>query len=237
MASCSISTTTVGMATDGSNAVLPEPARLSLPTRPASPPCSAPPLPDGPCPVCPRLAVEFEPWRQAGYYQALHQRALQREAALRQEIEQLRAQLRLREQQLFGRKTETSAATVPTPTPSPADPEAPARRPRGQQRGQPGPQRRDPSHLPAVVEEHELADADCQCDRCGRPFAPVSGTEESTILEVEVKAYRRVSRRRRYRPTCDCGVHPGIVSAPPAPRVLPKSHLGVSIWVTRLLDK
>src|SRR6185437_5619255 len=225
------------MAAEHSNAVLAESERLASPTQPPIPLCSAPSLPHGPCPVCPRLAVEFEPWRQAGYWKALHQRALQREAALRQEIEQLRAQLRLREQQLFGKKTETTAATAPTPTPSPATPDAPPRRPRGQQRGKPGPQRRDHSHLPALVEERDIPAADCHCDRCGRPFAPVSGTEDSTILEVEVKAYRRVIRRRRYRPTCDCGVTPGIVSAPPAPRVLPKSHLGVSIWVTLLLDK
>src|SRR5436305_2945796 len=103
--------------------------------RTAAPPhtdCSALPIPDGPCPVCPRLAVEFEPWRQASYWKAQHQRAVAREALLRKENEHLRAQLRLREQQLFGRTTETSAATLPT-TPRPED--AP-RRPRGQQRGQ-----------------------------------------------------------------------------------------------------
>src|SRR6266851_5077849 len=107
--------------------------------------CSAPPVPTGPCPVCPRLAVEFEPWRQAGYWKALHARAVKREALLKQEIEQLRAQLRLREQQLFGKKTETTAATAP-PTPCPA---TPPRRRRGQQPGRPGPRRRDHSHLPA----------------------------------------------------------------------------------------
>lgn len=165
----------------------------------------------------------------------MHQRALQREALLRQENEQLRAQLRLREQQLFGRKTETSAATAPTPTPPGSD--GPPRRPRGQQRGRPGPRRRDHAHLPAICEEHELPAAQCCCQRCGRPFAPLGGTEDSTILEVEVRAHRRVIRRHRYRPTCTCGAHPGVVTAPPAPRVIPKSILGVSIWVTILLDK
>jgi transposase len=178
--------------------------------------------------------VEFEPWRQAGYWKALHDRAVQREALLKQEIEQLRAQLRLREQQLFGRKTE--AATAPGSPPPPTSPTAPLRR-RGQQLGRPGPRRRDHSRLPAVPEEHELPAEQCRCRRCGRPFAPVGGTEDSTILEVEVQAYRRVIRRHRYRPTCDCGAHPGVVSAPPAPRVIPKSILGVSVWVTILLDK
>jgi transposase len=212
----------------------PDGARVPLTTAPLEPACSAPPLPNGPCPVCPRLAVEFEPWRQAGYWKAQHQRALEREALLRQEIEQLRAQLRRREQQLFGRKTETSAATTPTATPLP---DAPLRRPRGQQRGHKGPRRRDYSHLPVVTEEHELPGADACCSGCGRPFAPVSGTEDSTILEIEVQAHRRRIRRHRYRPTCDCGVHPGIVTAPPAPRVIPKSMLGVSLLVEFLMDK
>src|SRR5579871_3101774 len=103
------------------------------------PACSAPPIPEGPCPVCPRLAQEFEPWRQAGYWKAMHDRAAQRESLLKQEVEQLRAQLRLREQQLFGRKAEAGAAATPTAPPA----GSPPRRPRGQQRGQPGPRRRD----------------------------------------------------------------------------------------------
>jgi transposase len=211
------------------------PARVPLAGGPPLPACSAPPLPDGPCPVCPRLAVEFEPWRQAGFWKAMHDRALQREALLKQRVAELEARLRLREQQLFGRKTEAGAAAAPTAPPAAPGPHA--RRRRGQQPGRPGPRRRDYAHLPAVVEEHEIPGAQCRCRACGRPFAPVSGTEDSTILEVEVRAHRRLIRRHRYRPTCGCGAHPGVVTAPPAPRVLPKSLLGVSVWVTVLLDK
>jgi transposase len=207
-----------------------------LTTVPPNAVCSASPLPDGPCPVCPRLAVEFEPWRQAGYWKALHQRAVEREALLRLENDQLRAQLRLREQQLFGRKTEAGAAATPTSTATTTAP-APAPRRRGQQPGRPGPRRRDHAHLPAIVEEHALPAEQCRCQHCGQAFAAVGGTEDSTLLEIDVQAHRRVIRRRRYRPTCDCGAHPGVVTAPPAPRVIPKSTLGVSIWGTILLDK
>src|SRR5215471_3201100 len=108
-------------------AALPDPSCSTparVPLSPAPPACSAPPIPDGPCPVCPRLAQEFEPWRQASYWKAMHDRACQREALLQQENEQLRAQLRLREQQLFGRKTETGAATAAPAT----RPDAPPRR-------------------------------------------------------------------------------------------------------------
>src|SRR5258708_17737624 len=89
--------------------------------------CSAPPIPDGPCPVCPRPAQEFEPWRQASYWKAMHDRAQKRQDLPRAENERLRARLRLREQQPFGKKTEAGAAPPPTAT----RPGSPPRRPRG----------------------------------------------------------------------------------------------------------
>lgn len=161
----------------------------------------------------------------------MHKKALLRQADLEARIAELEAKLRLREQQLFGRKSETGGkANEATPTPKP-------KKPRGQQPGKPGPSRRDHSHLPAVEEVVGLPPEQQLCSCCGLPFEPFPGTEDSDILEVEVKAYRRVIRRRRYRPSCGCGFHPGIVTAPPADRVIPKSILGVSIWVEVLLDK
>jgi transposase len=197
--------------------------------------CSAPPLPTDPCPICPHLAEKFEPYRQAAYWKAQHQLALKRETKLQLRIAQLEAQLRLREQQLFGRKSETSKAPSDTANPTPTP--APAKKPRGQQKGQPGHGRRDHSHLPEVLEVLDLPQDQCCCQDCGQPFAPHSGSEETTILEIDVRAHRRVIRRKRYRPTCDCGRNPGIITAPPPPRLIPKSILGVSIWVTVLLDK
>jgi transposase len=165
----------------------------------------------------------------------MHQRALARLAELKAENEQLRAQLILREQQLFGKKSEQGAAPQSAPSAAPRPPKP--RRPRGHQRGQPGHPRRDHSHLPAVEVPIELPAEQQACSDCGRPFASFPGTEDSEVLEVEVKAYRRVYRRKRYRPTCSCGKHPGIVTAPAAPKVIPKSGLGVSVWVEVLLDK
>jgi transposase len=206
------------------------------PTSPLAPVCSAPPLPEGPCPVCPRLEQEFEAFRQAAYWKAMHRRALERERQLKAEVDRLEALLRLREQQLFGRKTETGAATESAgPAPNPAAPRP--RRPRGQQRGRPGPKRRDYSHLPADDEDHKLSPEQCRCLRCGQPFVDFPGTEDSIILEIEVRAHRRVIRRHRYRPTCSCAAHAGIVTAPPPPRLIKKSILGISIWVNLLLDK
>ena len=101
----------------------------------------------------------------------MHRRALEREAQLQAEIDRLQALLRLREQQLFGRKTETAAATVPPAPDAPRADTAP-RRPRGQQRGRPGPKRRDYSHLPAVVEDHDLPTTDAAASGAVNPSRP-----------------------------------------------------------------
>jgi transposase len=63
------------------------------------------------------------------------------------------------------------------------------------------------------------------------------GTEDSEVLEIEVKAYRRVIRRRRYRPTCECAVLPGIVAAPAPARLIERGKCGITVWVEALLDK
>jgi transposase len=51
-----------------------------------------------------------------------------------------------------------------------------------------------------------------------------------------VGPYRRVIRRRRYRRTCTCS-GPNTVTAPPAPKLIPKGRYGVSVWFEVLLDK
>lgn len=196
---------------------------------------------------------------QAAYYQAMHQRARQREDALQQQVALLQAEIRDLRHRLFGRGSETHHApdhlTPDDPQadrPPAASADAPAmrtasaslpgaaeppRRPRGQQRGTQGHGRRDYSHLPTTEEVRSLPDEQCRCQRCGQPFAAFPGSDDTTVLEVEVKAYRRLVRRQRYRPTCTCGVHPGVLTAPPPPRLIPKSPFGVSIWVNVLLDK
>src|SRR5437867_8334034 len=46
---------------------------------------------------------------------------------------------------------------------------------------------------------------------------------------------RRI-QRPRYQKTCGCPQVAGLVTAPPAPRVIPKSPLGVSVWTQGVLD-
>jgi transposase len=195
----------------------------------------------------------------AGYWKSRHQRcvvlvkklrvqlaqadalrkdkAASRIAELEEQLATAKARIRQLEQRCFGRKTESSASSAPDKLTTPADTPAGPPRPRGQQRGKPGPKRRDHQALPAVEEVLDLpADRRC-CSACGLAFRDFPGALDSEVLEIDVRAYRRVIKRKRYRPACSCGKHKGILAAPSAPRVIPKSNLGVSIWVEVLLGK
>ena len=187
-----------------------------------------------PCVACPLRAEIFEARTQAGYWKELHQRARKREEELRDQVEQHQAKIKELERQLFGRRSEKGCGgpskTDGTSTQRP-------RRRRGQQRGRPGPGRRDTSHLPAQEEFHALAEDQGHCDRCGLVFEEFPGTEDSEVLEIEVRGYKRKIRRRRYRPTCQCEHLPGIVTAPGPAKLIPKGRLGVSLWAKILLDK
>lgn len=75
------------------------------------------------------------------------------------------------------------------------------------------------------------------CPDCGLGLSEFAGTQDAEVLEIEVKAYRRIVRRHRYRPRCHCARLPGIVTAPPPAQLIPRGKLGVSIWVEVLLSK
>jgi transposase len=91
------------------------------------------------------------------------------------------------------------------------------------------------SSLPARHEFIELVTP--QCPQCGLSLKPFPGTEDSEVLEIEVKAWRRVIHRKRYVPTCQCACLPGIVSAPTPAKLIAKGKFGISVWTHVLLDK
>ncbi|KKL29051.1 hypothetical protein LCGC14_2369010 [marine sediment metagenome] len=62
-------------------------------------------------------------------------------------------------------------------------------------------------------------------------------TEDSEVIEVEVRAHRRKIRRKRYRRTCDCPNESQTLTAPAPPKLIPKGRYGVSVWVHLLLAK
>jgi len=177
--------------------------------------------------------------QQVGYWKSMQARALERCTALEHDNEHLRGEVARLNAQLFGQKSEkasrtdrsnhldglddgdgTTANSQAQPTP----------------RSRTGPPRRDFSHLPTRVELVELPEAEQVCPRCGQPWRERSDTEDSEQLEIEVRAYRRVWRRRRYQATCACAGGQTRTAPRPA-KLIPKSLLGTSIWVEILLDK
>ena len=174
--------------------------------------------------------------QQAGYWKSMHTQACRRLATLEQEAEQLRGENRKLQAQAFGRKSEQTSSTDRTNTLEGETAPPEARGARGQRRGRPGPQRRDYSHLPVVREEHVLPPEQQVCPTCGSALM-LGATEDSEQIEIEVRAYRRRHCRRRYQRTCSCTDGPQTVTAPPAPKLIPKGLLGTSVWVEILLDK
>lgn len=174
------------------------------------------------------IALKWE----ANYWRTQHARLVQREAALKAQVERLEAQLRDLNQRLYGKKSEKSTGSEALGKANPVNP-----RKRGQQPGSQGHGRSDRSIVPVVVEVHDLSERAKPCPQCGEALAPFPGVETCDIIEVQVQAYRRRIQRPRYQKRCRCPQLPGIVTAPPAPRVIPKSPLGVSVWTMVLLDK
>ncbi len=186
----------------------------------------------------------------ANYWKALHQRSCAREEILKKTIEQNSAQaserenllnkeIELKEAQirdlrhrLFSKKSESIDKTIKQ------EPSQAITRPRGQQRGSRGHGRTLRPDLPVIEEHHELPYT--HCTHCGLQYSAFPGAEESEIVEIEVKAYRRKVLRKRYMKSCSClpaNDNPQIIVAPPAPRIIPKSPYGISIWVHILLAK
>lgn len=175
-------------------------------------------------------AVARAQWREGRYRRALRQLqelAEQREAALRAELELAQAKICDLQQRVFGRKSERSKGGSEQQAQASV-----ARAPRGQQRGAPGHGRSMLAHLPERAEFVALDSP--QCPACGEPLDDFPGTEDSQVLEIEVSAYKRMIRRRRYRRSCQCDCVAGIVTAPPPARLIERGKFGVSVWISVL---
>jgi transposase len=198
--------------------------------------------------------------QQAQYWKAQHARAVQREAGWKQRaldlerlvrqqealigqltarVETLTAEVRRLRQQVFGRKAEPIQS--PTVEQAQADdsscglPEA--AQSRGQKAGGPGHARKTHDDLPTEEIFHDLEEQERCCPRCRKPFVGFPGTEDSEEIDWQVKVVRRLHRRKRYRPTCDCQAVSGIVTAPCPDKLIPKGLFSVGFWVRVLLEK
>lgn len=193
-----------------------------------------------------QLQMQYEALRRemldyktrASYWEAQFNQFKSREDALKVEIEELKAKLRKREQQLFGKKSEQS--TSKQSEQSQTQPPANSKKKKGQQAGSKGHGKRDYSHLPTVEETVDLFESDAVCPCCRLPYEKLAETEDSEILEViNVQPYRRLICRKKYKRHCDCkkNPYPKIITPPPSERLIPKCKLGNSIWAYLLVKK
>jgi len=173
---------------------------------------------------------------EAGYWKSRHADAVNRNRQLQAELQQARGEIRQLKAKLFGRKAERRLAGQDLAKLVEDEGRSPPRK-RGGQPGHRGHRRIDYSHLPSVEEIRTLSAEERRCERCGKPRLEMTDTEDSEQVEIEVRAHRRVIRRKRYRATCDCPDRPLTVTAPPAPKLIPKGIYGISVWVYLLLDK
>lgn len=151
-------------------------------------------------------------------------------ARLEQELAEEKAKVRLREQQLFGRKAEQTGKGEGAASGG-------IKGARGQRRGARGHGRRMHNDLPVELDTRELPADECRCPKCGEEYIGLEETEDSEEIEIEVKAYRRVYKRKRYLRGCRCPGLARVVVAPRPAKLIPKGKFGVSVWVVVLLDK
>ncbi len=205
-----------------------------------------------PCRSCPHASLAFS----EGSLSTLSEFE-ERHRKDQETIAELGGKIQFLQQELFGRKSEkrllgspedlpaeTSRTSDPEPPPPASevkelmdlsDPEERPKRKRGQQPGHKSSGRTCHTDLPAVVEVLR-PDLD-RCPDCQAPFVLYGSPEEADILEIAVRPYRRTLRRYRSRKTCSCPGTPRISIAPPAPRLVPRGKLGISLWITILTDK
>jgi transposase len=158
----------------------------------------------------------------------LKAQALKSNAALQCELDLAQGQVRDLQKRLYSTKSEQSR-------PSESRSNAASCRKRGQQRGTVGHGR---SVEARMSERHEDVVLDkAQCPECGLALKEFPGTEDTQVLEIEVKAYRRVIHRHRYSPMCQCGCVSGIVPPPSPARLIARGKFGISVWTSVLLDK
>ena len=171
---------------------------------------------------------------QGSYWKSQHGHLKKQNEELKQALALARAKIRDLRQRLYGKKSEKGTAKRDKPTP---DERLASSRPRGQQKGSKGHGRTPRPDLAVVDEERDVAPDDKQCCICGKAYDPLPQTEDSEIVEVQVKAHVRLIKRKMYAQACECDGVPGLVTAPPAPRLIPKSAAGISIWTEVLLNK
>ncbi|MCP4285534.1 MAG: hypothetical protein GY792_13935, partial [Gammaproteobacteria bacterium] len=125
---------------------------------------------------------------QGNYWKRQHEHLKSQNEELKQELGLAHAKIRDLKQRLYGKKNEKGTTKRDQPR---TDESATSSRPRGQQKGSQGHGRTARPDLPVVDEERDVAPEDKQCCICGKAYDLLGQTEDSKIIEIQVKAHVR----------------------------------------------
>lgn len=167
---------------------------------------------------------------EVGFWKAMHAKAVEREKKLKDRIKVLEGENRDLRQRIFSKQNEKTGTKKEGNSTS-----SNHKRPRGQQPGSEGHGLTERPDLRETKESVEFT-KDPVCPACGKPYVPY-GTCQSEIIEVEVKAHKRIISRPCMKQGCRCSGVPAAITAPMPPKVIPKSPFGNSIWEAILLTK
>jgi len=108
------------------------------------------------------------------------------------------------------------------------------KRKRGQQAGSKGHGRTERN---IETPEKELLEIkDCACDKCGLPYLQLPQTADSLMTELKTVVFWIMYQRCSYVSQCTCNGKK-IVTAPPPPRLYPRTPIGNTMWVHLAVHK
>ncbi len=156
-----------------------------------------------------------------------------------QKVTEQEARIAWLERQLFGRKSEKA-----TPEPASDDDneqegseKGTGKRKRGQRPGAKGHGRRRRPELPTEERVHDVPEEKRTCKKCGKPYVLFPRTEDSEEIHYEYRVVRIVNKRVVYHQACRCDDVPGMVTAPPPLKLIPKGLFTIGFWVWILMEK
>jgi transposase len=76
----------------------------------------------------------------------------------------------------------------------------------------------------------------CKCEHCGVSYKTLPTAEESRLFEYAESLYQNAYDRQKYVSQCQCKGKQ-IVTAPPPPKLYPRTSIGNSIWVRLIAQK
>lgn len=182
-----------------------------------------------------QITLSFQDYIQLkadkNYWHAQFQHAQAKINELNSRIVDLEAQVADLTHRLYGNHSEKSQTKSEAQTPPRV------KKKRGHQAGTSRFPRAPKPDLPVIEEHSVIPEAERVCPCCGLPYHEINNTEDAEVLEIEVKAHKRIIHRHKYVKTCQCEESKAVITAPPPLRLFNRNLYGISIWTEVLLEK